>query len=211
MKALVDKYLAVGTHYSRPVGIVGRIAGKRMAEQHLPENAWTVSLLNAQPGDHILEIGFGPGVAIQRLLHLVPRVKVVGIDYSRAMVRAASKRNAAALKNGRLQLYCGDAAQLPFKDESFDKILSIHSLYFWRDPAKVLAETLRVLKPGGSLALTLLPREKWPGGGEGNEYCRIYSGEDVAQMMERAGFTSARIEAGSAKKTFRELAVVGIK
>jgi len=38
-----------------------------MARQHRPENAWTVSLLDAQPADCILEVGFGPGIAIEML------------------------------------------------------------------------------------------------------------------------------------------------
>ena len=55
-------------HYRRPAGTVGRIIGDRMDRQHQPENAWAVTLLQVQPTDHILEIGFGPGTTIQRIV-----------------------------------------------------------------------------------------------------------------------------------------------
>lgn len=201
----------IGGQYRRPGGILGQIAGNRMAQQHAPENAWTVTLLNVQPIDHILEIGFGPGIAIQRAAVLTTRGYVAGIDFSRAMVRAASRRNAAALKTGRVNLRYGEAARLPFADNAFDKAFSIHSLYFWPDPLRALTEARRVLKAGGMLALTFLPREKWPGADDGGEYCKVYSGDDVIQLLLNAGFSSAHIEHGPVPAQFRELAVIGIK
>jgi ubiquinone/menaquinone biosynthesis C-methylase UbiE len=197
--------------YRRPTGIVGRIIAVRMAQQHQPENAWTVSLLHVQPSDHILEIGFGPGTTIQHLATLTPQGHVMGIDYSPTMVSLASRRNAQAIKAGRVKLCRGNVLNLPFANHSFDKVLSIHTLYFWQDPLHALKEIQRVLKPGGTLALTILPREKWPGGGTGTEYCIVYSGDDLVKLMLDAGFTSAHVEPCPLPAQFRELSVIGIK
>jgi hypothetical protein len=51
--------------FRRPTGFLGRLVGNVMARGNAHEAGWTVSLLNIQPDQHILEIGFGPSVAIQ--------------------------------------------------------------------------------------------------------------------------------------------------
>ena len=181
-----------------------------MAKQHEPENIWSVSLLAVQPTDSILEIGFGAGATIQQLAAFASEGYVAGVDFSQTMVNVARKRNAKAVKAGRVELKYGNAANLPFVDNHFDKVLSIHSLYFWRDPLKAFAEIWRVLKPEGTVTLTLLPRERWPGGGEGTAECRVYSGEDIAKMLTEVGFSSISIEPGD-RQLFREIAVIGTK
>jgi ubiquinone/menaquinone biosynthesis C-methylase UbiE len=197
--------------YRRPTGIVGRIIVNRMARQHQPENAWAVSLLRVQPADHILEIGFGPGTTIQRLASLAPEGFVAGIDYSPTMVNLAYKRNIQAIKEGRVDLRQGEAMKLPFANQSFDKAISIHTLYFWQEPLSAIAEVQRVLKLEGILALTILPREKWPGGGIGTEKCVVYTGNDVIKLMLDAGFSNAHIEIGPVPEQFREITVIGVK
>ena len=207
-KRLIEEHIS--NNYSRPSGFFGRIAGNRMARQHEPENTWTVSLLDVQPKDSILELGFGAGATIQQIATLATEGHVAGVDFSRTMVRAARKRNTLAVKAGRVELKYGDASTLPFADSTFDKVVSIHSLYFWPDPTKAFAEILRALKPEGIVALTLLPKERWPGNGESTEQCRIYRGEDIATMLSEVGFTSTRIEPGNIE-LFREIAVIGTK
>jgi ubiquinone/menaquinone biosynthesis C-methylase UbiE len=61
-------------------------------------NLWVVSLLDVQPTDRVLEIGFGPGLAIAELARRATRGHIYGIDHSEVMVRQASKRNAAAIR-----------------------------------------------------------------------------------------------------------------
>ena len=57
------------------------------------KNRWTIELLDLKEDEHVLEIGFGPGVAIQMASQRVPRGVVVGIDHSEVMLRQAMKRN----------------------------------------------------------------------------------------------------------------------
>ncbi len=207
-KRLIEEHIS--NQYRKPSGLFGRIAGNRMVQQHEPENNWTVTLLCVHPKDGILELGFGAGATIQQIATLATEGHIAGVDFSRTMVHAARRRNAQAVKAGRVELKYGDAATLPFSNSTFDKVLSIHSLYFWPDPMKVFTEILRVLKPGGSVVLTLLPKERWPGDGEGTTDCRVYRGEDIANMLTEVGFTSTRIEPGNIE-LFRELAVIGTK
>lgn len=198
--------------YRQPTGLVGRWIGGKMARQHQPENRWTVNLLEVQSTDHILEVGFGPGIAIEQVVSRA--AYVAGIDFSRTMVAAARRRNATAVRSGKVDLRYGDAASLPFSNEAFDKVYSIHSIYFWPDPAKALSEIYRVLKPGGLLVLTVLPKEKWnPEHPElaGTPECKPYFGEELKIMLGKVGFGSFRIEADPRSDVPSNYSVIGSK
>ncbi len=187
--------------YRRPAGWLGRWIGQQMAQQHVPENQWTVKLLAAQPQDQILEIGFGPGLAIALLAGQVSGGQIAGVDFSRAMVAAARRRNRSAIKQGRVDLRYGQAAQLPFPDATFDKVFSIHSIYFWSEPKRSLQEIQRVLRPNGKLILTILPKEKWHPSGSplpvGTPECTPYSGAELETLLGEVGFINVSIKADS--------------
>lgn len=61
---------------------------------NLERNMRTLALVDIQPDDRVLEIGFGPGIAIERAAELARRGKVIGVDHSELMLRQASRRNA---------------------------------------------------------------------------------------------------------------------
>ncbi|MCE3485669.1 class I SAM-dependent methyltransferase, partial [Staphylococcus aureus] len=69
----------------------------------------------------MLEVGFGPGVIVQRLSRLVSEGHVAGIDPSREMVEQARARNAAVIKDGSVDLRRASVDRLPFDNNSFDK------------------------------------------------------------------------------------------
>ena len=200
----------IDQQYRQPAGFVGRYIGHKMAQQHHPENAWTVSLLALQPTDRVLEVGFGPGVAIELAAQQISHGLVAGVDLSPTMVAAARRRNARAIKAGRVKLQVGEITALPFADASFDKIFSIHTLYFWKNPALVLQELRRVLKPEGTLVLTFLAKDRWPDGETARTIAGVYTGSEVAQMMREAGFAQVCIDEGPAQKQFREIAVIAL-
>lgn len=186
-----------GRQYAHPQGLLGHIAGWRMARQHRPENWWTVAILDARTDDNILELGCGPGFAVQQLARTVRRGFIAGVDLSETMVAAACRRNARAVRRGLVQLHCADVVDLPFDDGRFDKVFSIHSIYFWPDPLRALQEVWRVLRPDGLLALTVLPRERWGRSATdelaGSATCRPYSGDELMVLLAMCGFGDVRI------------------
>jgi SAM-dependent methyltransferase len=196
LKRLIPARVLDG-QYRRPRGVLGRWVGADMAHDHLPENVWTVRVLDPRPTDRLLEIGFGPGVAVAALAEKVPGGLVAGVDLSATMVSAARRRNAAAIRAGRVDLRQGRADQLQFPDESFDQVFGIHTLYFWPRPAAALRECWRVLRPGGRIVLTVLPRELWnsadPTTPIGTPECRPYAATEVAALLSQAGFVQPEI------------------
>lgn len=93
----------------------------------------------------LLDIGCGTGSFVRAIEDLVEKAQ--GVDLSAGMVAHAQKRSAA---NGKLSFAKIDGPQLPFADNSFDVVTSVLSFrYLDWDP--IIAEILRVLKPGGRL------------------------------------------------------------
>ncbi len=182
-----------------------------MVRQHALETTWTVSLLDVALTDRVLELGCGAGHALELVARQATAGFVAGIDISRTMVRSARRRNEQAVAAGRVAVLPADATALPFADRRFDKILSIHSFYFWPDPLETIKECFRVLKPGGMIALTLSTgrigptgeREVWP--------VQAVLDEQVIPGMRAIGFTGAGLKSGPDNRQFNSVAVVGVK
>jgi ubiquinone/menaquinone biosynthesis C-methylase UbiE len=130
------------------------------------------------------------------------------------MVAAARKRNAVGIRTGKVDLRYGDAAHLPFADSTFDKAFSIHSIYFWPDPIAVLTGIYRVLKPNGMLVLTVLPKEKWNPDNPnlaGTPECKPYSGEELKDLLTKAGFHDLKIESDPNPATPSNYSIIGCR
>ncbi len=170
--------------FGHPHGFWGFVAGQIMARR--PSNRrrseWTVELLEVQPADRVLEIGFDPGLAVECAARRATRGHVVGLDHSELMVRQARRRNAAAVREGRVDLRLGTVSRLPAFEAPFDKILAVNSLLFWDQPAERL-------RPGGRIAITTQPRAP---GATAEDARRI--GEEVATLLAQAGFAGIRQE-----------------
>jgi ubiquinone/menaquinone biosynthesis C-methylase UbiE len=105
-------------------GVLGRLGGIIMARTNAAFGTRVSNLLEVGPNDSVLEVGFGPGVFIQRMSKLATAGHVAGIDPSREMVEQARARNATAIQSGRVDLRHGSVESLPFDDSSFDKALA---------------------------------------------------------------------------------------
>jgi ubiquinone/menaquinone biosynthesis C-methylase UbiE len=138
--------------FARPSGWLGRLAGSLMSKG-ADDDRWLVDLLDVQAEDRVLEVGFGPGVAVELIAARATRGLVAGVDPSDVMVREASERNLQSVRAGRVQLRQGTVLELPFPDSSLTKELALHSIYFWPSLEQGLRELYRVLAPGGRLAI----------------------------------------------------------
>ena len=112
--------------------------------------------LAAQPGEQVLEIGYGTGRCLVAIARSVgPRGKVAGIDISAGMCEVTRKRLRRKGLSERVDLRVGDAVQLPFEDGSFDAIFSSFCLELFAaaDVPNLLGECRRVLRPGGRIVV----------------------------------------------------------
>jgi ubiquinone/menaquinone biosynthesis C-methylase UbiE len=148
--------------FRKPTGVLGRVAGWIMANRpsNIERNRWTVDLLQIKGTDHVLEIGFGPGLSIAQVSRLAPRGHVTGVDHSRLMMAAATRRNRDAIRAGLVDLQYGGLERLQRIDDRFDKIFSVNVLQFLADRTDTLKILHSILKPNGVLATTLQPRQR---------------------------------------------------
>ncbi len=182
---------AVRAQFRRPTGLWGIAAGLLMAHRtsNRRRNAWAVSLLDVRRDDRVLELGFGPGLAIRELSRIAAEGYVCGIDHSELMLRWARRRNADGLRRGVVDLRLGSVDELPAFDALFDKILAVNAMMFWREPVARLAELRRLLRPGGLIAVAYQPR-----GPGATDETSAAKGREIAVALIRAGFTEVRLE-----------------
>jgi SAM-dependent methyltransferase len=112
----------------------------------------TFALLAVPPGAYLLDVGCGPGDDVQAMAQLVGRTgRVVGVDRSATMIAAARHRATGARLPVAYQV--GDAQHLAFADQSFDGCRAERVLMHVDHPRQVLAEMIRVTRPGGRLVV----------------------------------------------------------
>lgn len=119
-------------------------------------------MLNVQPGEKVLEIGFGTGRGLVALAHSACETgKVYGIDLSDGMFQVANENISRAGLSSRIELRLGDAANLPYEDDFFDAIFISFTLELFAAPEipLVLCECKRVLLEDGRLGVVALEKK----------------------------------------------------
>jgi SAM-dependent methyltransferase len=193
---------ALGDQLRNPSGLVGRLTGALMGIANSKPNALAIAALRIRDGESLLELGCGPGHALNSLLDASPRTRVIGLDWSELMLLRASRRNRSALDSGRLSLVRGDFARLPLIAESADAILGVNVAYFMRDSAAI-REACRVLRPGGRIVLYATDRSamrRWPFAGRHSH--RLFDRNRLTALLRAGGFAADRIHIESVDAGF---------
>ena len=188
--------LFIARQASGPSGLVGRIIAAIMVRETAETNRAAIAALRLTPGEHVLDIGCGSGHSIELLIPLVGHGSVSGVDPSPLMAARAKHRNAAGSATGRVAVVTAAVEQLPFGDQTFTAVMSVHTLYFWEHLGSALAEIHRVIRICGRLVLVFrsaadkaavasFPREV---------YC-IRSLAEIEEAVVAAGFVLDAVSA----------------
>ena len=140
---------------SRFYGYLSATFERKYAEMALEQ-------LTVREGETVLEIGFGAGHSLKRIAQSVGRSgKVYGIDISSGMLEVTRRKLEKARLIDRIELHCGDAANLPYEDNTFDATFMSFTLELFDTPEipKVLEEVRRVLKAAGRLGVVSMSKE----------------------------------------------------
>lgn len=136
-EGMVAKY-DIEAYYARSSAVIRLIESRRLS--------WILKLLDPREGETILEVGCGAGHVLER----VPTAKLYGVDLSPRMLGLAKKR-----LGDRAELKKGDAEHLDYPDRVFDKVICTEVLEHTLNPARVVQEIRRVLKPDGAAILSI--------------------------------------------------------
>lgn len=114
---------------------------------------WAAYMLEVQPTDHILEIGCGAGLLVEKIATLLTSGTVTAIDQSVPMITLAAKRNQLFMATGKVSLVVGNFSKATFPESAFDKIVAFNVNFFWKDPANELSRIKKCLKAEGRLCI----------------------------------------------------------
>lgn len=169
----------------------------------------TLVLLDLQPGHRVLEVGFGGGYGLARLAELAGQGAVAGVDFAPDMVRRAERRFRKEIVQGRIQVQLGDVSSLPFAAETFDRALTINTIYFWPDTLHGLREVLRVLKKGGRAAVSIRSKATMQKVAFTKHGFRLFSPGEVGDLMRQAGFRQVAVDHRDQDKLYDQGIVIG--
>jgi arsenite methyltransferase len=176
-----------------PAGAGARAMGPVLNQANRSINRAALERLALGGRESVLEVGFGGGAALATILSRTSG-PVVGIEVSEAMLIHAGRRFRREVGHGHLQLRQASVTAIPYEDETFDRALSVQTIYFWPDPAAGLRELHRTLKPGGRLVVaTEAPEEM-----EQRSYARhgfeLFDRTALRALLEQAGFSDVIAE-----------------
>ena len=139
---------------------------------------------------HVLDIASGDGVFAELI---APSARsVTCVDVSEKVVDAAHRR-LAHLKN--VEVTMGDMHALPFDDDRFDQVALMNAVMYATDPARVVHEAARVLRPGGVLAGSSLKTHRHEDAVAQYDHLQLgFEPEELGEMLTGAGLTVSRCE-----------------
>jgi len=146
--------------FRKPTGLLGALAGRIMANRpsNRQRNAATVALMDLVSDSRVLEIGCGPGLALELCTGIVTGGRIVGLDHSATMIRQAEKRIKKAGHRGRVEFFLGGAERLAQWTDAFDRVYSLNVVQFIADKPALFAAIRAALAPGGRVFTTYQPR-----------------------------------------------------
>jgi ubiquinone/menaquinone biosynthesis C-methylase UbiE len=195
----------------------------RMEEITTPVREWMVKELLVRPADTVLELAAGAGdTGFEAAAIVGARGRLISTDFSPAMV-AVARRRGAELGLGNVDYRVMDAERIGLDADSVDGVLCRFGYMLMTHPAAALAETRRVLRSGGRLALAVWgapERNPWATIGFGLLIERghmpplepgapgpfaLASEEHMRALLEGAGFTAVRTQEVPVRFTFRDI------
>ena len=188
-----DQLKQMAAQLRQPNGEYAIQVGVKMNEGNLQMNRDTLRVVNPGDGEKLLEIGMGNGGFVKGITENKPLLTYTGCDLSQEMVEEANRINADLVDKGQVVFVHANATSLPLGNETFDKIFTANTIYFWDDETIVLKELKRVLKPEGKLILSLRPRhqmEKYPFTKYG---FNMFSKQEICDLLESNGFKPEKI------------------
>jgi len=178
----------IASQLKHPTGEKGIEMANMMNETNINMTRHSIQNLNISAENIILEMGHGNAGHVEFIFEQAENLKYYGLEMSELMFQEARQinRNFVSQKQAFFSLYDGN--NIPFEDEFFDKIFTVNTIYFWKEPEKMLSEIYRILKPNGVFCITFaeesfmkqLPFTKY-------EF-ELYSTEKVEKLIQRTSF-----------------------
>lgn len=170
---------------SNPEGEVGKDVAKMMNETNISMTKETIKSLLLMDNEKVLELGHGNAGHLSYLLDFADNINYTGLEISETMKSEAEIINQKYISQAKFQLY--DGKKIPLESESFDKILTVNTIYFWEIPVDFLNEIYRVLKKHGSFVLTFAKKDFMKTLPFTTDF-KLYNYEDIELLISQTNF-----------------------
>ena len=196
MGAVLARFLA--RQLGKPSGLFGRLfLAPLWNRRNRALNDAVLERLAVQPGDRVLDVGFGGGYLLGRLATERAASFLAGVDISAVMVARGAQRYRRLVQAGRMDLRCAAAEALPYPAGHFTKVCSVNSIFYWHDARAALAECYRTLETGGQLVLCFTSRQSLTPRRFAAHGLTLPEPPDVQAALESCGFRTVRTARGA--------------
>ncbi|RMZ58544.1 class I SAM-dependent methyltransferase [Chryseobacterium nematophagum] len=152
METTTEELKLLAQNLANPQGEKGKEIGEIMNATNIGMTLESIQALLIEDEEHILEIGHGNAGHVENILNKAQGIKYTGIDISTTMHNEAKRLNKEFENKADFVLY--DGQKFPFENQKFNKIFTVNTVYFWKEPVAFLNEIYRVLKDNGTFVLT---------------------------------------------------------
>ena len=157
-----------------------------MANRPSERFVWAVDTLALDPGDDVLEVGCGHGVAVSLVCERLTSGQITAIDRSKKMIEMATRRNREHIAGGRAVLKTAALEKADFGNERFDKVFAFNVAPFWLQPEVALGAVRDHLARDGTVSIFWDARHSAPERAEN-------LGNELADRLREGGFSVDRV------------------
>ena len=186
-----------GGQFGNPTGVGGKIVTFLM--NRMNRAMYKVLLQEVRNNTKVLDIGFGNGYMLKRLLK-VSGSSFYGIDISSDMVRTVIRKNKKSIEKNRLNVSKSSVDSIPF-EESFGQVYTINTIYFWDDLLTGFKEIFNRLESGGEF-LNVCYTKRWLDKLSYTKNYKKYEEEEILKVIKQAGFTAEIVPIKKGKSFF---------
>lgn len=202
-------WAAIGRQLRNPSGFGGRLIARLMPVANRRSNRIAIRALDCSPDNTILDLGCGSGTAVRLLAAMAGQGLILGLDRSETVLAQASRRNRHAVRQGRVHLLRGRIDALPWRDNSIDKILAVHVVYFAGEAG--VCEARRVLRPGGRIVIVATDQSamtRWKFARSSTH--ELFDMPGLTNLLVRGGFATSEISVTHINLAFGVMGLLAI-
>lgn len=190
----IERMQNLAQQLREPHGAEGVEVAATMHQSNIGMTRACFASLAVASGETLLEIGHGNGAHVPKFFEGRPGLLYQGLELSALMQQEATRLNHDLVSNGKARFEAYGGAAFPFEDQSFDKAMTVNTLYFLPDPPAFLSQVHRTLKLGGRFSMAFAAREFMQTLSFTSYGFRLYDVEEARHLISNSGLEVLKID-----------------